>query len=143
MASCKMSEDWWKNCTTWKLLVDKWSDFFHIKHLGLLWTHFFGNSSTGEVPNLGQSLKLRHLSLCIDLVQIFMITWSFNKSIPIQHTLNISKWLLEWKCAFVSLKLFVPDYATRSCQEHVTQWDFTMLKILFFYLFHRQAHVQI
>jgi len=38
---------------------------------------------TGRVPNLGQCLKLGHLKLCIELIQIFMKTYLFNKTIPI------------------------------------------------------------
>jgi len=34
---------------------------------------------TGGVPNLGQCLKLGHLSLCIELTQILMKTFLFQK----------------------------------------------------------------
>ena len=54
-------------------------------------------TSTGRVPNLGQCLKLGHLQLCIELIQIFMNIYLFNKLIPIQHTLNILKRLLTGK----------------------------------------------
>ena len=43
---------------------------------------------TGRVPNLGQCLKLGHLQLCIEKIQIFMKIYLFNKLIPIQHTLK-------------------------------------------------------
>ena len=36
---------------------------------------------TGGVPNLGQCLKLGHLLVCIELIQNFMKTYLFNKSI--------------------------------------------------------------
>ena len=95
------------------------------------------------MPALGQWLNLRHFLLCLGLVKIFLMTYLFNKSKPFQHTLKISKWLLKWKWVSVSSELFVSDYTSRSREEHVTQWDFKMLKILTLYLFHRHAQIQV
>jgi len=57
----------------------------HLKQLKL----YQKSDSTGRVPNLGQCLKLGHLQLCIEKIQIFMKIFLFNKLIPIQHTLKI------------------------------------------------------
>jgi len=43
------------------------------------------------------------------------------------------------KVVSVSSELFGSDCTSRSRREHVTQWDFTTLKILFIYLYRRHA----
>jgi len=62
-----------------------------------------------------------------------MKIYLFNKAISIQHILIFFYVIAQMKVVSVSSELFGADCTSRTRLEHVTQLDFTTLKILFIY----------